>query len=462
MSTLRPSVAAVVFLAVAVSASVASAAYDISADLAKAAFWKVDSRKFVAAHAVEGFKFTSVTRESATCLRPGMVTFAGLGTYETRVFFLSASGGVSRVEISLYNRGDSSGKSFGDDTVGGGAGKMDKPAFARLIRSVRAALTAEGAKPPSPKNEPLRNAGFVQKSQTWPKTDLGTVATLTWNCYQRGGDASTFRAEFARLVVTGPEGASAASGARTKRSRDVKSNVTKAESGDVYIAGVPMVDQGQKGYCAAATSERVMRYYGLSIDEHEIAQAAGTSAEGGTSVASMCESVAKVAAKFRMMKSDVFGAGRQNVAWEKSDYYKVLQAYNAAARKLRKSPITQGQFTHGSTIDIPSMMKAMDPEVLKVAKTTKMSGQYRRFREGVKKSVLAGQPLFWGVMLGIFSEPDIPQASGGHMRLIIGFNEKKGDILYSDSWGAGHEMKRMPMDNAWAITQTLFFLTPPR
>ena len=33
----------------------------------------------------------------------------------------------------------------------------------------------------------------------------------------------------------------------------------KAESGDVVIPDVPMVDQGQKGYCVVACAERLMR-----------------------------------------------------------------------------------------------------------------------------------------------------------------------------------------------------------
>ena len=35
-----------------------------------------------------------------------------------------------------------------------------------------------------------------------------------------------------------------------------------------------------------------------------------------------------------------------------------------------------------------------------------------------------------------------------------------GEILYTDSWGAGHELKRMPEDWAFAITHEAFFLKP--
>jgi hypothetical protein len=46
------------------------------------------------------------------------------------------------------------------------------------------------------------------------------------------------------------------------------------------------------------------------------------------------------------------------------------------------------------------------------------------------------------------------------MRLIIGYNQKKKEILYSDTWGAGHELKRMPEDWAFTITHDAFFLRP--
>ena len=68
--------------------------------------------------------------------------------------------------------------------------------------------------------------------------------------------------------------------------------------------------------------------------------------------------------------------------------------------------------------------------------------------------------MLWAVQLGIFSEHAIPQAIGGHMRLIIGYNEKTGEILYSDSWGEGHGEKRMRTDRGYAITNGLYVVTP--
>jgi hypothetical protein len=64
------------------------------------------------------------------------------------------------------------------------------------------------------------------------------------------------------------------------------------------------------------------------------------------------------------------------------------------------------------------------------------------------------------VILGKVREKEIPQAAGGHMRLIIGYNRKEGELLYSDSWGRGHEEKRMALDDAWAITTNLYAIKP--
>ena len=43
---------------------------------------------------------------------------------------------------------------------------------------------------------------------------------------------------------------------------------------------------------------------------------------------------------------------------------------------------------------------------------------------------------------------------------IIGYNDKKGEIIYTDSWGAGHEFKKMRDDWAWTITKSLFYMKP--
>ena len=46
------------------------------------------------------------------------------------------------------------------------------------------------------------------------------------------------------------------------------------------------------------------------------------------------------------------------------------------------------------------------------------------------------------------------------MRLIVGYNLQTDEILYSDSWGSGHELKRARFAEAWRETDFLSCLQP--
>jgi hypothetical protein len=46
------------------------------------------------------------------------------------------------------------------------------------------------------------------------------------------------------------------------------------------------------------------------------------------------------------------------------------------------------------------------------------------------------------------------------MRIIIGYNDIKEEIIFSDSWGEGHEAKRMKMSDSYNASQELFVPKP--
>jgi hypothetical protein len=46
------------------------------------------------------------------------------------------------------------------------------------------------------------------------------------------------------------------------------------------------------------------------------------------------------------------------------------------------------------------------------------------------------------------------------MRLIIGCNPKTGHVIFTDSWGPGHERKRMKMFDAYKATHGIFAMQP--
>lgn len=453
------------------------AAYEIGAEMDGEAFWKSDPVLFVKRHEAQGFRFTSSSRDGADTRLDGAVTYHGLPVYESKVAFTADNSGIARVELLLFTTAGTEsvkvveledGRRMRTRTRSDKAISRDD--FLALTKDVRAALTPDGAKAPKVEAANVKPP-TVQKFQTWPKSAISTQATLTWSYEQEGRKADTFKPGFVRLAVDGPARLAILGGkvpgAVAKGAKKIADNVIRDPRGDVYIDGVPMVDQGQKGYCAAAVSERVLRYYGVDVDEHEIAQAAGTTAEGGTSTRGMKDAVASVGRRYKLGTVVCYGDFEKSVSERIAGLEKEVADYNKAAKKLRKPAIPDSAYVHraGGTIlyDPVGADRAKDAEVVKDMKVNgPQKSKYTKFMKDVRQQVDKGIPLLWGVVLGTYPEPECPQANGGHMRLIVGYNDKKKEILYSDSWGAGHELKRMPADWAWTISRCLLYMKPLR
>ena len=413
------------------------AACDLSGSFADRAGWEKPAEAFVAEHREDGFRFADARKNIANCLRRGGCTWQGLEVWEARVYYSDA--GAARVEMSLYNRGD--------DRSGAPMAAADLKA---LLDRIAARAEPGGKIGPNPEKRKLPSGGYqFQKRFAKGENDI----ELVW-----GVDSVKLKdqtADYVRVTMlpkgAGPKSARPSPGGVSKTK--ARSNVAKNDAGDVWIDNVPMVDQGQKGYCAAAVAERVLRYYGHDIDEHQIAQMAGTTARGGTSVAEMLETVKAVGSRCRLGFQPVV-----SLAGSLGEIEKDVAAYNKVAKQMGRPAIALDACMEGDTIMVARIADGMEPEVL--LKTRMRDSRFKRFLAGVKKSVDQGIPVFWGVTLGKFPEPDIPQADGGHMRLVIGYNARTHEILYTDTWGAGHELKRMDEGRAFAITHDAFFLKP--
>ena len=48
----------------------------------------------------------------------------------------------------------------------------------------------------------------------------------------------------------------------------------------------------------------------------------------------------------------------------------------------------------------------------------------------------------------------------GHLRLIVGYNEEKSEIIYSDTWGLKHKYKHAPLHEAFVATSFCTCLVP--
>ena len=111
-------------------------------------------------------------------------------------------------------------------------------------------------------------------------------------------------------------------------------------------------------------------------------------------------------------------------------------------------------------INVAGVYGRMEPDLLREVRTKNRTG-VSAFERKIKAHVEKGIPVLWSVMLGVLPESNVhAEKASGHMRLIIGYGEKSHEILYSDSWGLGHELKRMPVPDAWTITTGLATIEP--
>lgn len=137
--------------------------------------------------------------------------------------------------VMIYNKGDN--------------GAIDRDEFEARLERVKAALdTLTGVK--SKEYRASRREAVVKVngwSWVWDKG----AAVVEANSSREGRE---FEAEFIRLKV-GPTEASIARADTSSRAKkaDIKQHVKK-EGKRIVIQDIPMVDQGQKGYCVVATA----------------------------------------------------------------------------------------------------------------------------------------------------------------------------------------------------------------
>jgi hypothetical protein len=310
-----------------------------------------------------------------------------------------ANGKASKASVSLYNRGD-----------GGDISRVD---FEQRYKNAGVAMgKLLGVRP----SERKPNAQTAIKISGWIWTAPAALVSLEYNTEALAGGG----AEFLRMKLVSPTARdtfASETGQSMRRTALGKSDlprfVKRESNGDVYVGGVPMVDQGDKGYCVVAACQRIFSYMHIPVDQHELAQVAGTDSQRGTNSGSMAEALEKIDSRFKVN-------------------YKPLALRFMSGR-----------------MGVPYGNRISDVDQTKFAKI-------------VQDYTGRGVPLLWALELGQFPEepPNAAQGGGGHMRLIIGLNTKSGDVLFTDSWGAGHELKRMKMEYAYKASSGLWAIEP--
>ncbi len=308
---------------------------------------------------------------------------------------------LNMVSVSIYNRAD------------GGEITADK--FSEYFKHSGKTLGEILGVTPRERKADSRN-GLLTEGYTWYSGEMG-VALLEYN----EGALKEAAREFLRLRMARPKahGALAASlsssyAGAVKQSELLK-NVIRQDNGDVMISNMPMVDQGDKGYCVVATVQRVFEYYGIGADMHQIAEIAKADPQKGTSTLMMAKELDEIDHRFKT-SIEIIAMGEPLTEVEKK---------------------REGYFV-GKPVDD------------------------KKFFRALRSSIEKGLPLLWSLELGIYPEvPQLaPQTSGGHMRLIIGYNDNTEEIIFTDSWGAKHEAKRMKMAHCYNASRGLFLLKP--
>lgn len=359
-------------------------------------------------------------------------TFGELKVTEVLVAF--KSGYPVKVVMNFYNRGDD--------------GALRTADFEALYAKVQRAVSVwVKQKPKAQKPRLMKHVTLSEDQWRVGPMELslsqGVSRAHRMNGVERAGGGDFIKLE---IALRGVKTASVA-GANPKKA------VQKKRDGTVFIAGVPMVDQGQKGYCAVAALERILKYYGMETDQHVLAQLAGTTADSGTSLEAMSETLRRAGYKMGFKL-------RFLIDFEMKNIEKLTERYDRYARRKKVQEV--GDLDQYMVLDTLFERMTDHPDVLREAVRT--LPDFKKFKKNVMSEVNAGRPLLWALLLGIVPEEGItPQTIGGHMRVIIGYNFKKpGEevLIFSDSWGSGHEYKSIRLDDAFVATMSLALVTP--
>lgn len=336
--------------------------------------------------------------------------------------------GQNELTLLLYANGDS--------------GEIGREKFEALVEKVRLSLIKEFKQPTTI----AETSSIIRaKGLAW-KVPAG-IARLEWSSTRANpAKGQEYRSEFVRVVVVGDAQKSAA---KSPEKWLAVNQLRTNPEGDKWIGTVPMVDQGEKGYCAVAVSERIIRYYGKDADLNEIAQAMQTGNKTGTSSLEFTNQMQRIASRFALRFQVIQSASDSGFIGD------IVRDYIKAAKKKGGASSAPGLSTNNFYVTLPKL----DMDLLREVRIADKKG-IARFEKIVVASVDRGEPLIWGVEMGISPEEGNPQARGGHLRLIIGYNTEKKEILYTDSWGPNHELKRMSTENAWSKTFHLYSMKP--
>lgn len=321
----------------------------------------------------------------------------GIQAAEIRIF--AADGKAAHIDVFLVNKGDSA------------IGNKRRGDIRNELRRARAAV-----------EKLLReNLGRPRK------INYGTGALRRqlpmWTCGRYALAIDSVEGEYLIVRIAPPEAFAPRrrnSGEQPGPLRNYSANVRRLGNGDVFIADVPMVDQGRKGYCVPATVERVLRYFGISgVDMHKLAEKYKTGVGGST-------------------RADRMAHGSRQL----------LEDHGLKMREV-------GKFKRHAIVKyvdrgIPVLWFHYSTPAFKARLDYSLNSRRRATPEGWK-NILAGQKR-------IRQSNENP-----HLALIVGYNRDTDEFAVSNSWGERYRIAWVRFaDMAQADARMNLFVVEPR
>lgn len=345
----------------------------------------------------------------------GKQEFLGVKAYSLALY--GKDGKVEDISIALCNKGDFG--NWADSTLAEAEDKKKKinldteeAAMNEFKKAYRADLATIDAK---------LTAALGKKKKTRFSTGPERVTADRWDWKDLSFMLIAQENQYIHLLIIPKSFADSEGKLERVSQKDLKAqllaNVEKRANGDVVVNEIPMIDQGNKGFCVPATFERLLRYMGIPSDMYLIAMAVETGINGGTRMDVVMDNLFQIVTK----------AGRRLISAGSNPDILTISRYVDQGIPLVWTLEVDNFFYQG---EHSAMAKRMAD------------------REGMS------DPKVWmGTLkrdVSLFPKP-IANRLCGHVCMIIGYNKTTGEIAFSDSWGPSFKERWMTVDEAKAM-----------
>lgn len=194
-------------------------------------------------------------------------------------------------------------------------------------------------------------------------------------------------------------------------------NVMTSPNGDVIVKNIPTVDQGSRGYCWVGCVTMISRYHGLNLDIDLVASKAG---------------------------------------------YKEGDVENANTERMLRSVGTEGKlFIKTITPSIYAIKREIDkgqPIIVSRYFTRDRDAFHTQYAKSFKSS--KDKKLKAPEELNERSLWPSSRLHGSHASVIVGYNQARDEVIFTESWGSSARERRMSMKELKATSKNLRSFAP--